>query len=228
MKKFKQLASASFLVLATFSTIFIGDVYAGQQNREQLVQEKVVEKKVKTEVEVHKVEVEPKTTIIVSLQPLEIEPEEEYSSLEEVINQMDYGMEMGKPCGLSKEDFVKLMEELPYDYTGFYARNAEFIWEMEQQYQVNAIFYCGIVAQESGWARYDACKNNYTGYTSGTGYAAFESEEAGIEATFKLLSEEYIAKELTTIGSIAPVYLGYSGGTWDRKVYSAMKMIVSD
>lgn len=152
--------------------------------------------------------------------------EENYISVEKVQNQMDYAMDLGEPCGLSKEDFVKLMEELPYDYTGFYARNAEFIWDMEQEYNINAIFICGIIAQESGWAQYDACKNNFTGTMGNNGYASFESEEEGIEYTFKNLQNGYISNGLTTVSTIAPVYVGYSGSGWDTKVFSAMKMII--
>ena len=140
MTNFKQLAATTILSMSTLSTILVGNIYASQQNREQSSQQVIVEATMASEVEVD-IEVKKTTPLLVSV----VEIEEDYSSLEEVIEQMDYSMDMGKPCGLSKEDFVKLMEELPYDYTGFYSRNAEFIWEMEQEYQVNAIFYCGIV-----------------------------------------------------------------------------------
>lgn len=154
------------------------------------------------------------------------EEEINYISVEEVQEQMDYAMDLSEPCGLSKESFVKLMEELPYDYTGFYERNAEFIWEMEQEYNVNAIFVCGIIAQESGWAQYDACRNNYTGTMGSDGYASFESEEEGIEYTFNNLQNGYISNGLTTVSSIAPTYVGYTGSSWDSNVFSAMKMIL--
>ncbi len=154
------------------------------------------------------------------------EEEINYISVEEVQEQMDYAMDLSEPCGLSKESFVKLMEELPYDYTGFYERNAEFIWEMEQEYNVNAIFVCGIIAQESGWAQYDACRNNYTGTMGSDGYASFESEEEGIEYTFNNLQNGYISNGLTTVSTIAPTYVGYSGSGWDSNVFSAMKMII--
>ena len=156
------------------------------------------------------------------------EEEINYISVEEVQEQMDYVMDLSEPCGLSKESFVKLMEELPYDYTGFYERNAEFIWEMEQEYNVNAIFVCGIIAQESGWAQYDACRNNYTGTMGSDGYASFESEEEGIEYTFNNLQNGYISKGLTTVSSIAPTYVGYTGSSWDSNVFSAMKMIINN
>ena len=156
------------------------------------------------------------------------EEEINYISVEEVQEQMDYAMDLSEPCGLSKESFVKLMEELPYDYTGFYERNAEFIWEMEQEYNVNAIFVCGIIAQESGWAQYDACRNNYTGTMGSDGYASFESEEEGIEYTFNNLQNGYISNGLTTVSSIAPTYVGYTGSSWDSNVFSAMKMIINN
>jgi hypothetical protein len=163
------------------------------------------------------------TTTITTTDEEDKEDEKEYISLDEV--EMSYSMDLGKPCGLSKEDFVELMENLPYDYTGFYSRNAEFIWDMEEEYQVNAIFYCGIVAQESGWAQY-GYGNNYTGMMCSTGLICYESEEAGIEATFKNLSQNYIPCGRNTLASISTVYAGDSG--WADCVYSAMTMIVSD
>ncbi len=155
--------------------------------------------------------------------------EESYISLEEVRNQMNYNMEINKPCGLSKEDFVELLDNLQYDYEGLYERNAEFIWEYEQEYQINGLFICSIIAIESGWGQHDANQNNYTGTMGANGkYKSFDSEEEGIEYTFQNLKDNYIDCGLTTIPSISPVYLGYHSDSWANNVYSAMKMIVSD
>lgn len=228
MIKFKKLV---FATLLSVSMILIGENCASQRNREQLIEQEEL-KEVEKNAEIKQAKAQPKPTITTKV-VVDEHPQakqEEYSSLEEVINQMDYSMEMCKPCGLSKEDFVKLMNELPYDYTGFYSRNAEFIWEMEQKYQINGIFFCGIVAIESGWGQYDAGQNNYTGYYNSLQgrYEYFESEESGIEETFKLLDDYWISKGKNTLHTIAPGYIGYSGGTWDNQVYSAMRMIVSD
>jgi hypothetical protein len=152
---------------------------------------------------------------------------ENYLTLEEITEQISYSMNIDSPCGLSKEDFIDLLENLPYDYEGFYERNAELIWNLEQEYQVNALFVCSIVAYESGWGQYDACLNNYTGCNGPNGYMSFETESDGMEFTFSNLKNRYIDEGLTTMPSISPVYLGYESTTWADNVYSAMKMIVS-
>ena len=157
-----------------------------------------------------------------------VEPMEDDLSIEEARADLNFYMEIDKPCGLTKEAFVSIMENLPYDYVGFYERNAEFIWEMEQKYNVNAIFICGIIAIESEWGQYDACRNNYSGLTgSGSnGYAVFETEEEGIEETFLYVINNCISYDFTTIPSIAYPYTRVKVTTWDSQVYSAMQMIL--
>mgnify|MGYP004653629481 CR=1 FL=1 len=221
MRKFMKVVVSTVFLSTSMLFVFTNNVYAAtkQSNREQPV--KTVEISAKAEEVGKGKSVESNTS-----KTTYTKREEKYFSVQEVQEQMDYAMDLSEPCGLSKESFVKLMEELPYDYTGFYERNAEFIWEMEQEYNVNAIFVCGIIAQESGWARYDACKNNYSGTMGSKGYASFESEEEGIEYTFNNLQNGYISNGLTTVSTIAPTYVGYSGSGWDSNVFSAMKMII--
>lgn len=139
-------------------------------------------------------------------------------SIDEARAELNFYMEIDKPCGLTKEAFVSILENLPYDYVGFYERNAEFIWEMEQKYNVNGIFICGIIAIESGWAQYDACRNNYAGITGSNGYAAFETEEEFIEYTFNYLKDDYISCGLTTVSSIAYPYTRVEETTWGSQV----------
>ena len=232
MKKVMKVVVSTVVLATCMLFVFTNNVYATttrKSNRSQLIK--------KVEITSGKTEKVGNSQKIVENNDVATPPtinylkkdklEENYISVEEVQEQMDYAMDLGKPCGLSKEDFVRLMEELPYDYTGFYAKNAEFIWDMEQEYNVNAIFVCGIIAQESGWAQHDACKNNFTGTMGSNGYASFESEEEGIEYTFKNLQQGYISNGLTTVSTIAPTYVGYSDSGWDSKVFSAMLMILS-
>lgn len=146
----------------------------------------------------------------------------EYITLEEMQDNVSREMEINKPCGLSKEDFVSLIEDMPYDYTGYFERNAEFIWEMEQETQVNALFYCGIAAQESGWGK-SSYYNNYTGMTNGSGYAKYDTEEDGIRATMENISNNYFPNSNT----ISKVNTKYAADTsWGTNVYSCMEMII--
>lgn len=147
------------------------------------------------------------------------EEEAKYLSKNEVFKQMNFEMEINKPCGLSKKDFVDLLQNMKYDYTGYFSRNAEFIWEMEQKYQINGLFYCGIAGEESGWGKH-YIGNNYTGMVG----MRFDTEEEGIEQTFSNLAENYIPKELYTITQIGTKYNPVSS-VWPKHVYSAMKML---
>ncbi len=87
-----------------------------------------------------------------------------YLSLKEVRKKINLDMDISKLSGLSKEEFVKLVQNMDYDYTGVFKRNAEFIWDITHKYQINEIFFMGIIALESGWgSSKDAIStNNYT------------------------------------------------------------------
>lgn len=233
MKIFKKLIATIVLFASTLSIIAISETYAAYQlSRNQSLTLEIQFKVDKKETIIFE---RKQDSIVTSTLTTETEDEvegeivEEYLTIEEVINQMSWSMDLGKPCGLSKEDFVELMENLPYDKSGFYERNAEFIWKMEQEYQVNAIFYCGIVAQESQWATYSGAQatNNYTGMMCSTGgLICYETEEEGIEAKFKCLSSEtYILSGRNTVSSIGSVHAEDSN--WASKVYGAMIMILN-
>ena len=125
-----------------------------------------------------------------------------------------------RPCDLTKEDFVKVLKNLPYDYVGFYERNAEFIYEMQAQYNIDGIFVCGIIAIESGWGKCQANTNNVGGLRGSSGWMSFESEEACIECIFSTVA---------SYGSTTPYSIGltYCGENWGGEVLSAMRMIIN-
>lgn len=152
-----------------------------------------------------------------------VKAEDMYASLEDI--NFSFDQPVNEKSRLSKNDFVKLLEKLPYDYEGFYERNAEFIWEMEQKYSINALVYCGIAAQESGWGQYGGYAHNYTGMMQSSGeLITYQTDEEGIEATFKNLSENFVAYGADTLSSISPKYAGNS--EWASAVYSAIQMII--
>lgn len=150
-----------------------------------------------------------------------------YQTLEEFAEKMSVEtsktLDISKPCGLSKTDFVKLISNASYDYEGYLKRNAGFIWDMEQKYQINGLFYCGIAAYESGWGRV-SYRNNYTGM--GAGKKAYESEEEGIEDTIRYLRETCVDEySVITPKKIGKKCYNFTD-TWGSNVYSAMNMIV--
>ncbi len=87
-----------------------------------------------------------------------------YFSLKEVRKRFNKRMNISKPSGLPKEEFVKLIRNMDYDYTGVFKRNAELIWNLARKYRFNEIFFMGIIAQESLWGSSEqaVATNNYT------------------------------------------------------------------
>ena len=129
-------------------------------------------------------------------------------------------LDVTKPCRLTKEDFVETLENLPYDYIGFFERNAEFIYEMQEEYHIDGIFVCGIIAIESGWGECQANTNNVGGLRGSSGWMYFESEEACIECIFSTVA---------SYGSTTPYSIGltYCGENWGGEVLSAMRLIIN-
>lgn len=85
-------------------------------------------------------------------------------TLKEVRKELNKGMDLSKPSGLSKKKFVKLIRNMDYDYTGVFKRNAEYIWTLAHTYHFNEIFFVGIIANESRWGSSEKAiaTNNYT------------------------------------------------------------------
>jgi beta-N-acetylglucosaminidase len=81
--------------------------------------------------------------------PDEYEELKQYIKIEDV--RISFDMDVSKPTGLSKEDFVTLVTNMKYDKTGILEKNAGVIWECCQKYNVNEIFVLGICGIESAW-----------------------------------------------------------------------------
>lgn len=149
---------------------------------------------------------------------------QDWITLDEV--QISLDMDISQPTGLSKEDFVKLINNLPYDKKGYFKRNAETIWSMCQEKGVNEIAACGIIAQESGWGKCHGWgKNNYFGISGGS----YSTEEAGVRAFITLLGDKYLHKggKFYKGKTLHAVGLTYCDGTkWPKAVYGCMKMIL--
>ena len=60
-------------------------------------------------------------------------------------------MDLTVRTGLSKEDFITLMTNMSADTSGFFEENASLIYDYCEQYQINEIFFCGLIVAESGW-----------------------------------------------------------------------------
>lgn len=168
--------------------------------------------------------------------------QKKYLSLKQVRNKMHKKMKVSEPSGLSKKDFVKLMKNMEYDYTGVFDRNSEFIWELAHKYQFNEIFFAGIIADESWWgsSKPALATNNYTSQMNAEGkLKRYSSEKECFRKTAKNLGINYLRKKGkyyngATIYGVNKIYCApgvHKDGSkyvykWADDVYKCMEMIV--
>lgn len=159
---------------------------------------------------------------------------EEYEELQQYIKiedvKISFDMDVSKPTGLSKEDFVTLVTNMKYDRTGILEQNAEVIWECCQKYSVNEIFVLGICGIESAWCSAPQHQNthNYSSLMSGGKLISYPSDAAGFEAMIKLLGQKYLSPNGSlyhgaTITGVGRCYCNPT--SWPKKVYTCMQQV---
>lgn len=156
--------------------------------------------------------------------------EVKYKTIDEIV--ISKNMDLSVRCGISKEDFKKLMKNLKPDTSGFFYRNSDIIYDLCEKYELNEIFFCGLIAAESGWNITKSHRNkcNYISMMSKGKMIQFASEEAGLEAAAKLLHNKYLTPGGSyyrgkTLSSIQKIFCPNSS-TWVGLVYGCMKQVV--
>ena len=155
-------------------------------------------------------------------------------------------MDVNKPSGLTREDFVKVLSNHREDKEHIIEQCAEFFYEAEQNYNINGLFLASIGIHESNWGMSNISKqkNNLFGYGSydSTPFSSsynFESYQYGIDLVAKVLAKYYLNEPGTAIfdnevavGSyyngptIAGVNVRYASDTnWSNRVYSIMESL---
>lgn len=157
-------------------------------------------------------------------------PETKYISIEEIKISKD--MDLTIRCGISREDFIKLMQNMKVDYSGFFEKNAGIIYDLCEKYEINEIFFCGLIAAESGWNIASSHRNahNYISMMSSKGLIRYSSEEEGLEAATKLLHNKYLTKGGScysgkTLSAVQKRFCPNSS-TWVGLVFGCMKQVV--
>ncbi len=158
----------------------------------------------------------------------EYEELKEYTKLEDV--RISFDMDVSKTTGLSKDDFIYLVENMKPDRTGILAKNAGYIWELCQQYSVNEIFVLGICGIESAWCSAPQHQNthNYSSLMTGGHLIPYPTDEAGFEAMIKLLGVNYLSPTGSfyhgaTITGVGTCYCDPT--SWPGKVYTCMQQV---
>jgi len=155
---------------------------------------------------------------------------EQYISIDEIIISKD--MDLTVRTGISKEDFKELMKNLKTDTSGFFYENSDIIYDLCEEYELNEIFFCGLIAAESGWkiASSHRNANNYISMMSKGSLIKYSSVEEGLEAAAKLLHNRYLTPGGScyygkTLSSVQKRFCPNSS-TWVGLVYGCMKQIV--
>ena len=159
----------------------------------------------------------------------EVVEETKYISIEEI--KISKNMDLTKICGISKEDFKKLMKDLKYDTSKFFYNNSDIIYDLCQKYQINEIFFCGLIAGESGWniAQNHRRTCNYISMMSKGKLIKYATPEEGLEAAAKLLHNKYLSENGAfycgkTLSSVQR-YFCPDSSTWVNLVYTCMSKI---
>jgi len=153
-----------------------------------------------------------------------------YISIEEI--EISRNMDLTKRCGISKEDFKILMTNLKPDTTGFFEDNSDTIYDLCEKYELNEIFFCGLIAAESGWkiASSHRNSNNYVSMMSKGKLIKYSTPAEGLEAAAKLLHDKYLTEGGSyyygkTLSCVQTRYCPNSS-TWVGLVYGCMNVIV--
>ena len=168
----------------------------------------------------------------VEIQPVvEVEPEVITTPIEEVTISKD--MDLTVRTGLSRDGFILLISGVEQDTSNFFEENAGLIYDLCEKYQLNEIFFCGLISAESGWsiASNHRRTHNYISLMSSNGLIKYSSVEEGLEKAAQTLHNNY----LTPGGKFyyGPTLAGMktrfcpASATWVNLVYGRMEQILN-
>lgn len=226
---------ASVLVLIILSSniqLFISTKEEKDKEESSIKEEQLAQNKIQQEIQIaeqYEREIDVTSRYLQS-RDMKEEQEETYKSIDEIT--ISKNMDLTIRCGISKEDFKRLMQDLKTDTSGFFEKNSDIIYDLCEKYELNEIFFCGLIAAESGWNITKSHRNkcNYISMMSKGKMIRFASEEEGLEAAAKLLHNKYLTPGASyyrgkTLASVQKIFCPNSS-TWVGLVYGCMKQIV--
>lgn len=158
------------------------------------------------------------------------EPEIQYRKIEEVTISKD--MDLTVRTGVSKEDFKRLISNVKQDTSKFFYDNSNLIYDLCEEYQLNEIFFCGLISAESGWniASNHRRTYNYISLMSKGKLIQYSSLEEGLRVAAKILHNNYLTeggrfyRGKTLYG--VKVKFCPASDTWVNLVYGRMQQII--
>ena len=236
-----SLRSLKLVIISAIVLIILGIV--GISLNLGKVNEKVAELTVENEEEVTNTKTIDTETLIASYTPRRDTASDEvvsryakarerelYNSIDEIT--ISKNMDLTVRCNVSRDDFITLMSGVKADTSGFFEENAGTIYDVCEKYELNEIFFCGLISAESGWdiAGNHRRTHNYISLMSGSGLIQFSSVEEGLEKAAAALHNNYLTpggrfycgKTLEAVRTrFCPVNPG-----WTNLVYGRMEQIV--
>ena len=141
-------------------------------------------------------------------------------------------MDLTKRTGLSKADFKKVMKHLTPDTSKFFYNNADTIYDLCTKYQINEIFFCGLISAESGWNIVASHRktHNYISLMSGGKLIHYSSTKQGLEVAAKKLHQNYLTPggkfySGKTLSGVKKKFCPASS-TWINLVYGRMQQVM--
>ena len=241
MEDKKSLKNLRLVIVISIILIAIG-IVAVRVNLGK-INEKVASLEVENEEESTKTEVMDSETIMAAYTPkravadeavvsryAEARKREMYNSIDEIT--ISKTMDLTVRTNVSRDDFITLIAGVKADTSGFFEENAGTIYDMCEKYQLNEIFFCGLISAESGWdiAGNHRRTHNYISLMGNGGLIQFSSVEEGLEKAASALHNNYLTeggrfycgKTLEAVRTrFCPV-----NPNWTNLVYGRMEQIV--
>ena len=167
---------------------------------------------------------------VVSRKNIEVEPSEPEVKIEDVTISKD--MDLTVRTGLTKEQFKELISRCRYDTSGFFLENSDLIYDVCEEYQINEIFFCGLISAESGWniASNHRAKYNYISLMSKGSLIRYSSVEEGLRVAARCLHNNYLSEDGCfyygkTLYGVRTKFCPNSS-TWVNLVYGRMQQLM--
>lgn len=160
----------------------------------------------------------------------ENETKEQYKELKDI--KISKNMDLTIRTGLSKEDFKEVMKNLKQDTSKFFYNNSDKIYNLCEKYEINEIFFCGLISAESGWniASNHRKTHNYISLMSKGKLIHYSSVDEGLEIAAKKLHYNYLTPGGSFYGgkTLSGVKKKFCpSSTWVDLVYGRMSQIMS-
>ena len=153
----------------------------------------------------------------------------QYTKIEDIVISKD--MDLTVRTGISKEDFKLLISRVEYDSSKFFYENSDILYDLCEEYQINEIFFCGLISAESGWniANNHRRTHNYISLMTKNGLIKYSSVEEGLTAAAKALHNNYLTEggrfyNGKTLYGVKTRFCPASS-TWVDLVYGRMQQI---